>query len=170
MEQALDFLSGQHGGRLVKYQRVCLPIERLDNLDPLPLSNRKLLHLRPRINLETVFSRKLVYPINHIFKVQKTRIKIEPPRPVVPPVYFRAAESQPHVLCNSQRRDKLEVLVHHRYLQCDSVFRRLNDDPSSIHKDLARISPVKTVQDVHQGRLPRPILAEKCMNLASKER
>ena len=65
-----------------------------------------------------------------------------------------------------QDRDEHEVLVDHADPAVDRVRRAVDRDGLAVHQDLALVRIGETVEDVHQGRLAGPVLAEQGVDLA----
>jgi hypothetical protein len=58
------------------------------------------------------------------------------------------------------------VLVDHADAAADSVSGGVEVGGTAVDKHLPRFRLVKTVEDIHQRRLSRPILAQQSVNLA----
>ena len=73
------------------------------------------------------------------------------------------------VLGHRHHRDQHEVLVHHPDARVDRGARRAEPHRLALDQDLALVGVVEPVEDVHQGRLPRAVLAEERVDLALAE-
>ena len=73
------------------------------------------------------------------------------------------------VLGDGHDRDEHEVLVHHPEPRLDRVLGRSEGDGLPADEDLALVGLVEPVQDVHEGRLARAVLAEERVHLAARE-
>ena len=70
------------------------------------------------------------------------------------------------VLGHRQDRDEHEVLVHHADAAIDRVGWALDRDGLAVQQDLTLVRLGEAVEDVHQGRLAGPVLAEQRVDLA----
>ncbi len=70
------------------------------------------------------------------------------------------------VLGHAQDGDQHEVLVDHADAPGDGIRRALDHDGRPVQEDLAAIGRRQPVEDVHEGRLARAVLAEERVDLA----
>ena len=82
---------------------------------------------------------------------------------------FPRLDAEHDVLGHGHDRDQHEVLVHHPDARLDRVPRGAEDDGLAVQQDLACIGLVEPVQDVHQRRLARAVLAEQRVHLAATD-
>jgi hypothetical protein len=61
------------------------------------------------------------------------------------------------------------VLVDHPDPVLDRVLRGAERDPFALEQDLAFVGPVEAVEDVHERRFARAVLAEQRVHLAAVE-
>ena len=82
---------------------------------------------------------------------------------------LRRLAGEDDVLRHAHDRDEHEALVHHPDPVVDRVVRRVDEDPLAVQPDLALVRVVEPVEDVHEGRLARAVLAEEGVHLALRE-
>ncbi len=58
------------------------------------------------------------------------------------------------------------MLVDHPDAKCDGVLGTVDGDRPAVEEDLARVERGEAVDDVHQRRLPRAVLAQQSVDLA----
>jgi hypothetical protein len=63
-----------------------------------------------------------------------------------------------------------DLLVHQADAQAHRVRRAVDHDLLAVQQDLALVGPVDAVDDVHQRRLPRAVLAAQRVDLARVQR
>ena len=73
------------------------------------------------------------------------------------------------VLRHRHHRDEHEVLVDHAHARVDRGARRPELDGLALDQDLALVGVVEPVEDVHEGRLARAVLAEQGVHLPLAE-
>ena len=73
------------------------------------------------------------------------------------------------VLGDGEDRDEHEVLVHHADAAADRVVRAVDLDRLAVEEDLALVRHRHPVEDVHEGRLAGPVLAEQRVDLAGAD-
>jgi hypothetical protein len=74
-------------------------------------------------------------------------------------------DAERDVLRDREHRHQHEVLMHHSDAGRDRVLRRAEAHRLAIYVYLALVGPGQPEQDVHQGGLPRAVLAEQGVNL-----
>ncbi len=77
----------------------------------------------------------------------------------------RRLDAEHHVLGDGEHRDEHEVLVDHADAGIDRVAGPVERDDPVVDEDLPVVGPVETVQDVHEGRLARAVLAQERVDL-----
>ena len=152
-EDLLGLLWREDGGRLVEHEDARIPVEGLEDLDALLPADGERADLRFRVDLEP-----------------------EPPAELHdPPVGLLAVEEDPvghrllaeeDVVGHAQDGDEHEMLVDHVDPARDRVGRAGDPDGGAVQQDLALVRPRQAIEDVHERRLARPILAEEGMDLA----
>jgi hypothetical protein len=156
LEQVGGLLRRQHSRRLVEDQDVGVPIERLQDLDPLLLAHRDGVDAGVRIHVELERSRQLAHATRGCAFVEQHAF----------PCGFRAEDD---VLGHGHHRDEHEVLVHHADARVDRILRGREGDGLAVQPELALVGLVQPVQDVHQRRLAGAVLTEQRVNLAARQ-
>jgi hypothetical protein len=156
LEELGGFLRRQHRGRLVQDEDVRVPVEGLQDLDPLLLADGQILDARTRVELEAERPRQLPDPV-------RCRAVVEEDAAV------GRLDSEHDVLGDRHHRDEHEVLVHHSDPRRDRLVRRPESHPLGLHEDLAAVGLVEPVEDVHQRRLAGTVLAEERVHLPAAE-
>ena len=152
-EQLARLLRRQHGGRLVEDQDVGAAVERLQDLDALLPADADALDLRGRVDREAVLRRDLAHALDRLAVVEQH-------------ARLGRLDLEHDVLGDRHHRDQHEVLVHHPDPAVDRVLGRAEHDLLAVEQDLALVGPVEAVEDVHQRRLARAVLAEEREHLA----
>ncbi len=156
-EQRLAFLRRQHRGRLVEDQDARVAVQRLEDLDPLPLADRQAADPRLRLHRQAEALRHLQQP-------GARRVAAREGLP-------QRLGAHQHVVEHAEVVGQREVLVHHadaggqRRLR---VARRASGRPKT--SMLARVGHVVAEQDRHQRRLAGAVLAEQRQHLAGLQR
>src|SRR5262249_53533942 len=81
-----------------------------------------------------------------------------------------AVVAEDDVLSDRERLDEPEVLVHHPDAGVERVARRVEVDLLAVEVDLALVRPVEAGEDVREGALAGPVLAEQRVHLAGRRR
>src|SRR6202012_3161108 len=147
-EQVLGLARGEHRGRLVQDQHLGLADQGPEDLHPLLHADRQVLGQRVRVDPQPVLLGQLADLGPH-------------PAPVEPAQRLGLLVAQGHVLRHGEHRHQHEVLVHHADARVERVPRRVDGDRLAVHHDLALVRLKQPVEDVHQGGLARPVLAEQ---------
>ena len=156
LEELVRLLRCEHAGRLVEDQDVRVPVERLDDLDALLLTDGDVLHERIRVDRELEGLRELAHAPPRLAVIEKH-------------ARLRRLGRKHDVLGDGHDRDQHEVLVHHPDPPRDCVPRRVDPDGLALEEDPAVVRVVEAVEDVHQGRLPRAVLAQERVHLSLPE-
>ena len=153
LEQLLRLLRREHRRRLVEDEDVRAAVERLQDLDALLLADRDVLDAGMRVDGQRVALGELADPLLG--------------RPVVEEDAVPGRLQREHdVLRHGHHRDQHEVLVHHAHARVDRRARRAEADRLPLDHDLALVRVVEAVEDVHQRRLARTVLAEERVHLS----
>ena len=155
-EQLGRFLRRQHCSRLVEDEDVRAAVERLQDLDPLLLTDRDVLDPRVRVDAEAELTREVVDLTTRLVVVQEH-------------ARLRRLDCKHDVLRDGHHGDEHEVLVHHPEPGCDRVLGGAERHDFAVHADLPLVGLVEPVQDVHERRLPRAVLAEQGVDFAIPE-
>ena len=155
-EELRRLLRREDRGRLVEDHDVGPAVERLQDLDALLLADCDVFDLRVRIDSEPEPAGDVAHPA-----VGRRVIEED--------ACFPGFRGEDDVLSHRHDRNEHEVLMHHPDPCANGVTRRVERDRRPVEDDLARVRPVQAVEDVHQRRLARPVLAEERMHLAATE-
>jgi hypothetical protein len=155
IEQGLAFLRREHGGGLVEDQDAGAAVERLQDLDPLPLAHGKTSHPCLRIDRQAE-------PIGHL---GEPGTRLAPARERLP----ERLGAEHHVIEHAQVVGEREVLVHHADSRCQRSLRLARRQRLAEDLDRAGIGDVVAEQDRDQGRLAGAVLAEQRQHLAGAE-
>ena len=151
-EQIVDLLRREHRGRFVEDEQRRVPVERLDDLHPLALADRKLPDHSVGVDDEPVALGQLADPRGDGTEVGE--------RPA------RRAEPERDVLGDRERVHEHEVLVDHPDPVRDRVCGRGDADRPPVQPDLALVGLVEAVEHSHQRALAGPVLTEQRVHLA----
>ena len=152
-EELLCLLRGQHRRRLVEHEDVRPAVERLQDLDALLLADGDVLDDRARVDREPE-------PGGDVLNALRGHVVVEQDTVV------HRLRREHDVLGDRHHRDEHEVLVHHADPALDRGLRRPQLSRLAVDQDLALVRPVEAVEDVHQRRLPGPVLAQQRVHLA----
>ena len=148
LEELSRLLRRQHRRRLVEHEDVRVPIERLQDLDPLLLPHRDVLDARLRVDGETEPLGDVPHPVVGLADIEER-------------AGVRRLGGEHDVLRHRHHRDQHEVLVHHPDAGIDRGLRRAELDRLARDHDLALVRVVQPVEDVHQRRLAGTVLTEQ---------
>ena len=153
LEQRIGLGRRQHGGRLVEDEDVGAAIERLQDLDALLQADGEIADGRIHVDLEPVIARQP--------RELRARLRLAGAQ------HGAAFGAEHHVLDDGEGLDQHEVLVHHADAGMDGVVRRADGDRLAVDADLAGIGLVEAVQDRHERRLARAVLADDAVDRAA---
>ncbi len=156
LEQLLGLLGGQDGGRLVQDEDVGVPVERLQDLDALLLTDRDVLDPRVRIDLE-------LEGVGQVADALGGGVVVEQH------LALGGLVREHDVLRHRHHGNQHEVLVHHADAAVDGVARRAHPRRLALDPDLALVGVIQAVEDVHQRRLAGAVLAQQRMHFAEPE-
>ena len=152
-EKLIDLLLCQDRGGLIQNQDLCSAVEGLEDLDALLHADRNIPDELIRLNFQTV----LLHDVQNILP-RFSHVQADP----VP-----GLGAEHDILGNCKILHQHEVLVYHT----DAVFNGrggiFDIDLFAVHKDLALIRLIKTVENVHQCTLTGAVLAEDRMDRSS---
>ena len=143
----------EHRRWLVQDQDIDTPVQRLQDLDSLLLTDRELLHLRGRIDLEPIC----------VCQLGDTPVRL------VGMQELAALLSEDHVLRHGEGIHQDEVLVDHPDPVGDGVARGVDTHLPPPNLDRTAIGGIDTVEDAHQRRLASPVLTDERVHLARPE-
>ena len=155
IEEVVDLAGGHDGGGLVEDEDLGVALEGLDQLDPLLDADRQLTDDGIGLHRQAVAGADLA-------DAGSGDVEVEP-------AATAGLVAEGHVLGHGERRDQLEVLVHHADAQLDGIRRTAEVHRFAPNEDLAGVGLVQPVQHVHQGRLAGAVLAEQAVDLPGAE-
>ena len=156
LEELLRLLRREHCGRLVEHEDLGTAVERLQDLDALLLADRDPVDARVGVDGEPVALRQLVdAPVGGAVVEQHACTS--------------RLGGEHDVLGDGHHRDEHEMLVHHADPVLDRGLRRAQVDRLAAEQDATLVGRVEPVEDVHQSRLPGPVLAEQRVHLTREK-
>ena len=154
-EQVIGLDVRQHACRLVEDQDIGLPVEHLEDFDPLLMPDREVLDRLVRVDVQLIFARKLGQDL----------ARLAPRRPQQRAILG----PQNDILEDGKILHQLETLEDHadpgtdRGLAVGDLHRLAAD------QDLARIGLVEAVENGHQRGFARAILADDAVDRAARD-
>ena len=148
----IRFGRGQNARGFIEDQDIGLPIQRLQDLDPLLVTDREFVDRLIGIDLQFVFLGQFAQPGAGAGQRGPQH------RPVLGP--------EDDVLQNGEVPHQLEMLEDHADPGTDRGHGIGDLDGRSVDSDLARIGLVETVKDRHQRRFPGPVFPDDAMDRA----
>jgi hypothetical protein len=152
LEELLRLLRRQHGRGLVEDENLGAAVERLQDLDALLLRDGNRLDARVRRDRKAELLRQRADALLR-------RVHVEE-RPAA------RLGREDDVLRHRHYRYEHEVLVHHAHAPIDRIAGRRDANGLPVQMDLALVGVVEPVEDVHERRLARAVLAEQGVHLA----
>ena len=152
LEQLGGLLGGQHGGRLVEDQHLGAAVERPQDLHALLLADGDVADPRLGIDAQAEAVRQLAHAPGRRLGVEQHALA--------------RLGGEDDVLRHRHHRHEHEVLVDHPDPEVDRLPRRLDRHGLAVEQELALVRPVEPVEDAHQRRLARPVLAQQRVDLA----
>ena len=156
VEQLVDLLRHQHGGRLVEDDDLGAAVQHLEDLDALLLPDTEVAHQCVGVDLEAVALAELAD-----LRARLACAEV-PPRPRL--------VTEHDVLPDREVVGQLEVLEHHADAGADRVTRRFEVLAGPVHRHRALVGLVGAVQRLHERRLPGPVLADDRMDRSGANR
>jgi len=142
----------EHRGRLVEHEHVGVARQGLDDLDPLLNAHRQIFDLGVGVDVEAEAARNLAHELARGIEVEQ-------------PACLGLLVPEHDVLGDGEHGDEHEVLVHH----ADAGVHRVAWAGELLHDvvehDLALVGLVETVENVHERRLARAVLAQQAVDL-----
>ena len=152
-EDLLRLLGGEDGGGLVEDEDAGIAVERLEDLDPLLLTDGQSVDPGVGIEVEAELLAERLDLATGRLLVDEDRIR-----------HRLLAEDD--VLGDGQHRDEHEVLVDHADPASDGVSGTEDVDGLAVDEDRPCVRHGEPIQDVHQGGLAGPVLTEQGVDLA----
>ena len=150
LEEELDLLRGQNGGRLVKNQDVGLAVEHLQNLNTLTHGNLNILDLVGGIHFQTVGSGELcdlLVGLLHIYHGEDAE----------GPLF--GLHTQNDIFRHGIVVHQLEVLVHHADRVGGGIVGRAHLHTLAVNNDLAGVRLIHAKEHTHEGGLAGAVFA-----------
>ena len=82
----------------------------------------------------------------------------------------RAGQAEPDVLRDGERVEQREVLEHHRDAERARVVRAADRGRRAVPEEVAGVRRGRAVDDLHERRLARAVLAEDRVDLSGRDR
>ncbi len=149
-EQPVALLGGQNGRGLVEDEDAGLPVQCLEDLDPLQLTHRELLDRRSGMDRQTIGVGQLGDRLSGGGAIEET----------VP----GRLGPEDDVLGHGQRGEKLERLVDHAETGMDGIEWGAESDLLAPDPDGPVIGSEEPVEDRHERALPGAVLADDGMD------
>ncbi len=151
-EQVIGLGRGQHAGGFVEDQDIGLAVKRLQDLDALLVADGQFLDRLVRIDVQLVFGGEFGQELARLGQrwLEKRA--------------FLGAEDD--ILEYGEVLDQLEVLEDHADAGGDGGLAVGDLGLASLDEDLARVGLVEAVEDRHEGRLARAVLADDAVDRA----
>ena len=148
-EQLVDFLRGEHRGRLVEDQQADVLHQATDDLHPLALADRQAVHQAFRLQAHAVALRHLADL--RLQLLRRTGL---------------APEGQGDVLRHGEGLEQRKMLEHHADAQVAGLGRVAHLNAPALPVQLAAVRLGDAVDDLHQGALAGTVFAQQGMDLA----
>ena len=145
-QQLGDFARREIGGRLIEDQQTRVAEHRLEDLDPLPASERQVRDKRVRIKAEAIAKALLSHPPGHFAPAQDA-------------ASLRPAEHD--VLDHRHRVHQHEMLMDHRDAAGHCIRWPVSQKLLPMKDDRPGVGRDEAEQHLHQRTLARAVLAQK---------
>ena len=155
-EQLIDLVRHEHRGGFVEYEDLHAAIQHLQDLDPLACAYAELVDGGIRIDSQTV-------PTPDLENALAGPVDVD--APLLPGLV-----TEDDVLDDGQVAGQHEVLMHHADAGGDGVARRLERSNGAIDGDGALVRRLLAIEDLHQRRLARTVLAHDRVHRAVAHR
>ena len=151
-EQVVRFRRCQHTGRFIEDKDVGLTVKRLEDLDPLLMSDAEVFDRRIRIDVQFVFFGQVLELSARLVQRRAQQGAVLGP--------------ENDIFQNGEVLHQFEMLEHHADTGSDRRLAVGDLRFLAVNEDLAAVSLVKPVEDRHQGRLARAVLANDAVDRA----
>ena len=152
LEKGVGLLGGQDRGGLVENQQLNVPVEGLEDFDPLLLAHRKVLHASVGIDMEAVSFGKLTNALAGGVRGELT------------PLGGLVAEDD--VFPDRKGRNQHKMLMNHPNARFHRIDRRSESDFFALPEETSLGRREQPKRDVHQGGLACAVFTEKSVNFA----
>ena len=132
----VGLIGGQNARRLIKDQDFGLPVQRLQDFDPLLVSDGQVFDQRVRVHIQFVFAAEVFQSTAGLRQRRAQQAAI-----------FGA---QHHVFQHREILHQLEMLEHHADTGADGALAVGDQGGFAVDENLARVRLVEPVQDRHQ--------------------
>ena len=144
-EEAVYLVGSEDAGGLVEDEEPGLGEEELDQLDALPLAEGEVVDAAAGVDLQAVVVGELLDAADQVAAADEAAL---------------SGEEQGDVLGDGESGDQGEVLKHHADAEPASSGGGAKADREAVDGDGAGVGGVVAVDDLHQGALAGPVLAE----------
>jgi len=158
VEQTPDLLGREDGGRFVEDEYLGPSVEALDDFDALASAEVEV----PYRNVEI--------PVHVEVVARAYLLDVSAGGRLVYKSVFGWFVAQNDVLEDGHRFHQLEVLVNHPDARVHRVSGRVDVSDLAVYRYRPGVLFVQSVEDAHQRRLSRPVLAEESVDRAPLER
>ena len=150
--QLVYLLGSQDGGGLVKNEYLVVAVEHLEYLDALLHTDGDVLDLGVEVDLQPVALRELLHTLARLFLLQEAELC--------------RLSAEDDIVKNGEHVDKLEVLVHHAYVQSRGVVGVFYLDLLAVllYNPLLRL--IETEQHAHERTLARAVFTKQGVDLS----
>ena len=151
-KQLLHLLRGQNRRRLVQNQDIGAAIQGFQNLNPLLLTHRQILHLRVGVDTKVI-------SVNHLLHLTDSG----------PVVHKRAVNRLPtddHILRNCHNGGQHKMLVYHADTQFDGLGWVPDLGGLAVDQDLSFVAWEHSVQDIHKRRFAGTVFPQQGMDFS----
>ena len=152
LQQLLNLLRGQHGGRLVENQDLVVPVQHFQNFRALLHTDGDVLDQRVRIDPQAVFLRQ--------------RHDLFPGAGALKNAVLRILVTEDDVVQHGEALHQLEVLVNHADAQSIGIVGVVDFDLHAVLFDYALLSLIKAEQNAHQRGFTGAVFTQQGVYLA----
>ena len=155
LDQFLDLLGREYGGRLVEDQHLVVAIEHLEDLDALLHPHGDVLNLRIQIDGQAV--------------ALGQRADLGARLLLLEEAHARVLRAQYDVVQHGKDVDQLEVLVYHADMQRSGVVGIVDFDLAPVLFDRAVLRLIHSEEHAHQRRFARAVFAQQRVDLTAAQ-
>ena len=152
LQQLLNLLGGQHGGRLVENQDLVVPVQHFQNFRALLHTDGDVLDQRVRIDPQAVFFRQ--------------RHDLFPGAGALKNAVLRILVTEDDVVQHGEALHQLEMLVNHADAQSIGIVGVVDFDLHAVLFDHALFGLIKAEQNAHQRGFSGAVFTQQGVYLA----
>ena len=152
-EEMLDFLLGERGGRLIKYDHLGVVRHRLGDLDHLPLRNRHFAHNGLRIDIQPEFFEQLLGRGIHLLLACQRNAGGD-----------LRESAQPHIVHDIALQRLIQLLMHHGNAVFQCLLGVCKVDFPAIQVHMSAVLGIHAEQALHQRRFAGAVLPHQGMD------